>query len=246
MRADVAAAGLIVFVLTACALQAPAPAPPVPVLGASASAALVPARNPAMDARLIKAAERGDLAAVTRAHLRGASVRARDAGGRTALVAASYGNHLAVARFLIRAGADVNAKDDTVQSAYLISTAEVGDDPRLLDLTIANGARINSKDSFNGTGLIRAADRGYPRIVRQLLRERIEIDHVNRLGWTALHEAIILGDGSAPYVKVVRLLVDAGADVNLPSAGDGVRPLQHAESRGYTEIARILRSAGGT
>jgi ankyrin repeat protein len=82
--------------------------------------------------------------------------------------------------------------------------------------------------------------------VRQLLRERIEIDHVNRLGWTALHEANILGDGSAPYVKVVRLLVDAGADVNLPSAGDGVRPLQHAESRGYTEIARILRSAGGT
>ena len=87
----------------------------------------------------------------------------------------------------------MNAKDETVQSAYLIATAEVGDDPRLLDLAIASGARINDKDSFNGTALIRAADRGYPRVVKRLLREDIDIDHVNRLGWTALHEAIILG-----------------------------------------------------
>ncbi|MFN8182911.1 MAG: ankyrin repeat domain-containing protein [Candidatus Nanopelagicales bacterium] len=192
-----------------------------------------------MDDRLIAAAGRGDLAAVRRAHVRGASVDARDRRGRTALIAAAYGNHVAVARFLIAAGADVNAKDETVQSAYLISTAEVGDDPRLLDLTIANGARINDKDSFNGTALIRAADRGYPRIVRRLLREDIDIDHVNRLGWTALHEAIILGDGSRRYVEVVRLLIRAGADVSLRD--DGLTALEHAQARGYEEMVRILR-----
>jgi ankyrin repeat protein len=195
-----------------------------------------------MDDRLIEAAARGDLTAVRRAHVRGASVDARDRRGRTALVAAAYGNHLAVARFLIAAGADVNAKDETVQSAYLIATAEVGDDPRLLDLTIANGARINDKDSFNGTALIRAADRGYPRVVKRLLRQDIDIDHVNRLGWTALHEAIILGDGSPRYVEVVELLVDAGADVSLPSRDDGLSPLEHARSRGYDEMVEILRS----
>ena len=234
--------GLVAAVLAGCA-QAQTTWT-APELGGAYGIALTPARDPAMDAVMISAAERGNLAAVRRAHLRGASVRARDEDRRTALVAAAYGNHLYVARFLIRAGADVNAKDVTVQSPYLISTAEVGDDPRLLSLTIANGARINAKDSFNGTGLIRAADRGYPRVVRRLLAEDIDIDHVNRLGWTALHEAIILGDGSERYTRVVRLLVNAGADVNLRSQTDGVSPLQHAQSRGYEQMVAILQAAG--
>ena len=109
------------------------------------------------------------------------------------LIAAAFANDVGAARRLIAEGADVNAKDDTQQSAYLIATSEVGDDPRLLELTLASGARVNDKDSYNGTGLIRAAERGHPRIVRRLLEAGIDRDHVNRLGWTALHEAVVLG-----------------------------------------------------
>ncbi|HEX7189383.1 MAG TPA: ankyrin repeat domain-containing protein [Actinomycetes bacterium] len=160
------------------------------------------------------------------------------------LIRAAYRNDVARASRLIAGGADVNRKDSTEQSAYLIATSEVGDDPRLLDLTLAAGADVHSLDSFNGTGLIRAADRGYPAIVRRLLRTEIRVDHVNNLGWTALHEAVILGDGSRDYVRVVRLLVEAGADVNKPSRRDGIRPLQHATTLGFTEVARVLRAAG--
>ena len=110
-------------------------------------------------------------------------------------------------RRLIAQGADVNAKDVTQQSAYLIATSEVGDDPRLLELTLANGARVDDKDSYDGTGLIRAAERGHPRIVRRLLEAGIDRDHVNRLGWTALHEAVVLGDGGPDHVATVRALV---------------------------------------
>jgi uncharacterized protein len=159
------------------------------------------------------------------------------------LIAVAHANDLDAARALIRQGADVNAKDETVQSAYLIATSEVGDDPRLLELTLSNGARVNDKDSFNGTGLIRAAERGHPRIVRRLLRAGIDRDHVNRLGWTALHEAIVLGDGGHAHVETVRALVEGGVDVDLAD-GDGVRPLRLAEQRGHTRIAEILRRAG--
>jgi ankyrin repeat protein len=183
---------------------------------------------------------------VTRLLRRGASVRATDARGRTPLVAAAYGNHVDAAAILVAAGADPNEKDQTVQSAYLISTSEVGDDPALLDLLLDHGADVNSRDSFNGTGLIRAADRGFPRIVERLLRTDIAVDHVNRLGWTALHEAVILGDGSSDYVEVVELLVDAGADVMLPSASDGITPLAHARRLGHDEIARVLEEGGAT
>ena len=159
------------------------------------------------------------------------------------LIAAAHANDLAAARALIREGADVNAKDATVQSAYLIATSEVGDDPRLLELTLANSARVDDKDSYNGTGLIRAAERGHPRIVRRLLSAGIVRDHVNRLGWTALHEAIVLGDGGRAHVQTVRALVDGGVDVNIAD-GEGVRPLRLAEERGHARIAAILRRAG--
>ncbi len=196
-----------------------------------------------VDAQLIEAARAGEIETVEELLDQGASVTARDSSNATALVAAAYGNHVEVARLLIDAGADVDVKDVTEQSTYLIATSEVGEGVSLLELTLAAGADVNAKDSYNGTGLIRAAHRGYVEIVRRLLAAGIEIDHVNRLGWTALLEAIILGDGGEAHTDVVRTLVEAGADVDLADR-DGVTPLEHARRSGYTEIAAILRNAG--
>ena len=159
------------------------------------------------------------------------------------LLAAAYANDVRGAQALIERGADVNAKDHTEQSAYLIATSEVGDDPRLLEVALANGARVDDKDSFDGTGLIRAAERGHHRIVERLLAAGIDRDHVNRLGWTALLEAVVLGDGGRAHVRTVRALIAGGVDVDLPDA-EGVRPLTHARERGFAAIARLLEEAG--
>src|SRR5688572_17040004 len=110
------------------------------------------------------------------------------------LVAAAWKNDVPRARALINAGADVNHKDASEQSAYLIATSEGYLD--LLELTLGHGGDVRSLDGFRGTGLIRAADRGHAHIVGRLLQTQIDVDHVNNLGWTALHEAIILGDGT--------------------------------------------------
>ena len=195
------------------------------------------------DQKLIEAARAGDAEEVRALLEQGARVDAEDSSGATALVAAAYGNHVEVARLLIDAGADVDAKDSTEQSAYLIATSEVGDDTELLEVTLDAGADVNAKDSYNGTGLIRAADRGYVEIVRRLLETEIDIDHVNRLGWTALLEAIILGGGDERHTETVRALVAGGVDVNLADGG-GVKPLAHARTHGYDEIAAILSDTG--
>ena len=158
------------------------------------------------------------------------------------LLAAARANDVEEARTLIERGADVNAKDETEQSAYLYATSEVGPDPALLELMLDNGADVNAKDSYNGTGLIRAAHRGHGEIVERLIDAGVELDHVNRLNWTALLEAVILGDGSEPYVETVRLLVEAGADTSIPDV-HGVTPLEHAELAGQTEVAAILRDS---
>lgn len=161
------------------------------------------------------------------------------------LLAAAYDNDIPAARELIEAGADVNVKDETEQSPYLLATSEVGDDPRLLELTLAAGADVDAKDSYNGTGLIRAAERGYAAIVSRLLETDIDVDHVNRLGWTALLEAVVLGEGGRAHVRTVRLLVDAGADAGIRD-NSGMTALEHARERGFTAIERILRQRADT
>lgn len=81
-----------------------------------------------------------------------------------------------------------------------------------------------------------------------MVRTRIEaagvaMDHINNPGWTALRRAVLLGDGGARHVAIVRLLLEAGADPSLPDR-DGVTPLRHARQRGFQSIAAVLEKAG--
>ena len=71
------------------------------------------------------------------------------------------------------------------------------------------------------------------------------IDHVNNLGWTALREAVILSDVNETQHKIIKTLVESGADVNSPDR-DGVSPLRHAKNISLTKIADLLRKAGAT
>ena len=194
-------------------------------------------------AALREAAGRGDTDAVRALLDQGAPLDARDDRGATALVRAAYGNQVAAAALLVQAGADVDPQDDTRQSAYLIATSEVGDDPRLLDLTLGAGADIDAKDSYNGTGLIRAAERANVKIVERLLQAGIDRDHVNRLGYTALHEAVVFGEGGPADQATVAALVAGGVALDIPD-GNGDTALAHAERGGQREVASILRAAG--
>lgn len=187
------------------------------------------------------AAARGDTAEIRRLLAAGAPVDQRDGQGRTALLLATHGNHVEAARALIAAGADVNARDAIQDSPYLYAGAEGR--LEILRLCLAAGADLGSTNRYGGTALIPAAHHGHVEVVREMLKTKVDIDHVNRLGWTALLEAVILGDGGPAHTGIVRLLVDAGADVNLPDR-DKVTPLRHAEQRGQAAIAAILRAKG--
>lgn len=154
---------------------------------------------------------------------------------------AYWENDVELAARLIERGADVNAKDDSLQSAYLIATSEGHLD--LLDLALANGARVDDLDSWNGTGLIRAAERGHSLVLGRLLAADIDRDHVNRIGYQAIHEAVWLGADSTAYRDTVRVLVAGGAELDRPSGTEGLTPLQMAQERGYPGLEAALREA---
>ena len=151
---------------------------------------------------------------------------------------AAWANDVDAARRLIDQGADVNAQDNTQQSAYLVATSEGYAD--LLDLTLAHGAAVNDKDSWNGTGLIRAAERGHWLVVGKLLAAGIDRDHVNRIGYQAIHEAVWLGKDTAAYATTLRALIAGGAELDRPSGTEGSTPLQMARTRGYERLEKVL------
>ena len=162
----------------------------------------------------------------------------------SALRRAAWDNRVADAEALVERGADVNAKDETAQSAYLIATSEGYLD--LLRLTLAHGAEVDDKDSWNGTGLIRAAERGHALVVGQLLQAGIDRDHVNRIGYQAVHEAVWLGEDTAGYVDTVRVLIAGGVQLDRRSGTEGLTPLEMARQRGYDRLADVLRKATST
>lgn len=191
---------------------------------------------------LISAAERGDTAAVLRLLSAGAAIDARDARGRTALLAATHANQVTTAAALIDAGADINIRDDRKDNPLLYAGAEGLLD--ILRLLIAAGADTRITNRYGGTALIPAAERGHVAVVEELLAHSdVDVNHINNLGWTALLEAIVLSDGGPRHQQIVQLLIAHAADVNIPDK-DGVTPLQHARQRGYAAIERMLAQAG--
>ncbi|TVY09130.1 hypothetical protein FPZ49_15075 [Paenibacillus cremeus] len=196
----------------------------------------------ALNKQLIAAAERGDTKLVLQSIQDGASINFQDDRGRTPIMAATHGNKPDTVKALIQAGADINLQDNLWDNPFLYAGAE-----GLLDivkLMIDAGADPKLRNRYGGSALIPAAERGHVAVVKELLeRSKVDVNHINNLGWTALLEAIVLSNGDEKHQQIVQLLVDHGADVNIADK-DGVTPLQHAKKRQFTEIERILTKAG--
>ncbi|WID96569.1 ankyrin repeat domain-containing protein [Bosea vestrisii] len=197
-----------------------------------------PAEIAAYDA-LHLAAHRGDLAALRHAVAAGNRLEALDGGGRTALHVAAHARQREAMRELAKAGADPRALDG--QSYDAITIAAVADDLETMRIALAIGGDARAITSpYRGTALIAAAHLGHDGVVRELVTAGAPLDHVNNLGWTALIEAVILGDGGPRHVETVRALVAAGARRDLADR-DGVTPLEHARRRGYTAMITLLQ-----
>jgi uncharacterized protein len=114
----------------------------------------------------------------------------------------------------------------------------------ILKLTIKASADPSITNRYGGTALIPASEHGYVDIIKVLLTNTdTDVNHVNNLGWTALLEAIILNNGDEKQQQTVQLLIDYGADVNIPDKNN-VTPLHHAREKGFKEIEQILLKAG--
>jgi len=105
---------------------------------------------------------------------------------------------------------------------------------------IENGINVNQKNKKdNQTPLFHAADEGVYELVEMILEKGVEdINHHDSFGLTPLSYA------SRKHLKVVEMLLEAGAD---PNAQDkyGFTPLHEAAENGRLEILKLLIKHGG-
>lgn len=191
-----------------------------------------------VDHSYLTAADEGDVTALQTTLGAGANRDVVDREDATAILLAARGGHLDAVRALIAAGVDVDAQDQTCVNPFLLGCMTA--DLDLVRIMVEAGADITRRTRMGGNGLTPAAEKGHLEVVRYLLENtRINVNLTNNLGWTALIETIILGDGGPVRQEIVELLLEHGARSDMPDPW-GMSPADLARERGYDEIVRIL------
>jgi ankyrin repeat protein len=151
----------------------------------------------------------------------------RDDKGRTELHYAVLNDEESLVKFLVRAGADVNAKDNSGNTPLNLFpfTYHEDDDGNAwligrLAFLIENGADINNKDKYGKTILHRAVKKGTIKIVKFLLKNGANINIVDNSNNTALH--IVVMDDKWRDGPMIRLLLKYNPDIIKNNEGKTV------------------------
>jgi ankyrin repeat protein len=188
------------------------------------------------------AAHKGDLVQLKKLLASGASVNTRDPLGRTPVHVATFARQPELIRALAMAGANLELLENDRYDA--VTVAAVADDEETLRVLLGLGASAKLTTSrYDGTALIAAAHLGHDGVVRQLIAAGAPLDHVNNLHWTAMIEAIVLGQGGARHQAVLQALLKAGASTRLTDR-EGNTPLVLAKARGFEAMVGMLEKEG--
>jgi len=202
------------------------------------------------------AVHRGDLELTQRLIRAGARVNVKNEYGSTPMAEAAILGRADLLEALLKAGADVESPNADGQTALMI-VARSGrvDAARLL---IEHGANVNAVERWRGqTALMWAAAQKQPAMVAELIKAGADVNARSTVNnWerqvTAEPRAIYRpAGGLTPLLyaaregclECARLLVEAGADLNLADP-ENISPLLMAVINGQWDTAKFLIEKG--
>jgi len=159
--------------------------------------------------------------------------------GFTPLHSAARSNRYDICALLIASGAEINA----------VSGGQTGDTPlhealrkgnnACAELLIRKGASLSISAYDGNNPLLLAAVHGNRQVISLMIEKGVQINEKTEKGITPLYKAAESGNREA-----VETLLSKGADVNVKT-NKGMTPLDVAIGQNHTEVATLLREAGG-
>jgi len=156
--------------------------------------------------------------------------------GYTPLMAACYGGHIDITRFLLERGAHIESKDCYGYTA-LLEAAKAGK-PLIIEFLLRKGADPNVATTSGATPLMWTSYLGCERCAELLLDRGADIEARSKCGYTALMQA-------AKWCKtdVLKLLLLRGAQPNIRNSY-GYTALILASRQGCYEVVKTLLEYG--
>lgn len=202
---------------------------------------------------LTVAAERGDAAEVRKLIASGVDLNERDKSGYTALVWAARNGSMGVAKALIEARADVNARDCAINGWTPLMHAIHKNNNEMARLLMDRGADVNAKAGkctdklieSGATALLHAAGDDNTEIVRALLAKGAnpyaEYNSTNALS-KAVAGALDLSrpDDKQCPTETVKALLESAPDLNLRGDIWDRKSVFVARHKGCTEMVNLL------
>jgi ankyrin repeat protein len=209
---------------------------------------------------LFSAIKDGELEEVRGLIKEGADINEKDANGNTPLLKACEHGRADLVELLIKAGARVNAWNDSRISPIIAATWAASEPfqfnrtrafnaqslenrnpeqrERIVALLLENQAGLRSKGPSDVTPLMGASALGLTEAVSELLDHGADPNEKTKSSATALHFAAANG-----WANIVQLLLLAGASP-LSEDSHGRTPLSMAASRGHTKAAKVIMDTG--
>ena len=189
----------------------------------------------------------------------------------TPLIEASIVGSWKSAEVLIRAGANIHAKDSETNSTIMHEASEAGV-ISIVDLVLEQQLDIELQTSDGKNALFLAAANGHVEVVDTLLQQNAQVDAGREGCGTPLHEAISGGftdivkllldhdpnleclnsDFQSPLMlattlkerKIIQMLVLKGANVNSIDSRSGYTPFLSAAKHGYPDLVKLMIDHG--
>lgn len=166
----------------------------------------------------------------------GVSVNSKiDDEGNTPLYYAITKGKWDAVTLLMELGADVNAKNENGNTPLMLAL-ELGEDS-LLPEFLKYGAKINQVNNQGNSALIFAAQAHHimSSAIEKLIRSGAAVNLQNKKGQTALMVAIkdLLNANDSSKNVTIRLLINAGADIDNLRDNNGDTAKDYAAQKGY-------------
>ncbi|OCT86759.1 hypothetical protein XELAEV_18020448mg [Xenopus laevis] len=169
----------------------------------------------------------------------GAKINCQNKSGLNLLHCAALRGHIKVMEFIMEdlEGIKLDKVDKSGKTAFHLA-AEHGQ-LEAVEFLIGSGCQHSLKDKDENTALHLASKNGHAEVLQKIVETRVDLNERNTEGMTALHLATEGG-----YFDCVRILLDAGCEVNIQTEQKGMNSLHYCAFHGYEDIGRILIEAG--